>query len=37
MSPASAGPSLGEFLEHEVYPRLTPEVIYRRSGLLLEI
>lgn len=28
MSPASAGPSLGEFLEHEVYPRLTPEAIY---------
>lgn len=28
MSPAGAGPSFGEFLEHEVYPRLTPGDIY---------
>jgi putative DNA primase/helicase len=28
MSPAGSGPSLGEFLEHEVYPRLTPGHIY---------
>jgi CHC2 zinc finger len=28
MTPARPVPSLAEFLEHEVYPRLTPEMIY---------